>query len=131
MKCTWPTLDPTPGMPTQPIFHWLVLGLLGLALGLQGFALGLVSFALAFCIPTCWYLQHKMVVLGVLTNARPLREWFHVAMKYIKSNVMLQRLKIVIFAMHRVNLCRSSIRGLRLVVGRCHGEFCLQIRQTY
>ena len=64
MKCTWPTQDFCVGDPTQPIFHWLALGLCVRANANFKFCVRGKGFALA---PRY---QH-VLASGVLPNANP------------------------------------------------------------
>ena len=102
MKCTWPTQDFCVGDPTQPIFHWLVLGLCVRA-----------NANFKFCVwgeglaPRCWYPQRKVLASGALPNANPRRQVFCVAVEY--------RLKTLTFtycdAFSRGTCCRRGSRS--------------------
>ena len=72
------------GSQCEPSFRWNMgfKSMGGQWGGLHLVCEGLRGVCEAFYIPTCWYLQHKMVAFGVETNVTAQREWFRVAVEY-------------------------------------------------
>ena len=74
MKCTCPTQDFCVGDPTQPVFHWLALGFCVRANANFKFCVegdANLRVCVGSKIPTCWYLQRKILASGALPNTNP------------------------------------------------------------
>ena len=81
MKCTWPTRNVCVGAPTQPIFHWLVLGF---CVGGNANFMFPVGGNANFSVFRYQHVgnQCKTLALGVLPNATAQRKYFHVTVEY-------------------------------------------------
>ena len=70
IKCTWPRRDPTPGDPTQTIFHWLA------------FALGATQLLVFLDTNMLVSPMQNSCVGGIAQCDGPTRMFFHVAVEY-------------------------------------------------
>ena len=93
MKCTWP--KPKPRVLNANyiplacvgacVLHYvrLVLGIIGLRWALSACVRGSRWVCEGFELPTCWYRQCELLVLGAVPNVKTQREWFCIAVEYM------------------------------------------------